>query len=74
MCPGKTKSVPRNFSVGPIYPNDIPLTLAIEEIQELAEVVDEASDLHPLRLAITSDRFCCLKEMIDLRQIGLQCT
>lgn len=29
--------------------------------------MDKASDLHPLGLAIASDRLCCLEEMIDLR-------
>lgn len=64
----------RKFLARPNYPNDIPLALAIKEVQELAEVVDKASDLHPLRLAISSDRLCCLEEMINLRQIGLHCT
>lgn len=73
--PEKTSSVlVESFLSEPSYPNNIPLTLAVKEVQELAKVVDKASDLHPLRLAIPSDCFCCLEEMIDLRQIGLQYT
>lgn len=55
-----------------MYPDDVPLALAPKEVQELSEVVDKASDLHPLRLAIAPNRFCCLEEMFDLRHIGLQ--
>lgn len=37
------------------YTDDVPLALRAEDVEELAEVMDKARDLHPLRLAVPTD-------------------
>lgn len=37
------------------YADNIPLALGIEKEEQLSEVMDETSDLHPLGLTITTD-------------------
>jgi len=51
--------------------NDVPLAFGVEEEKELAKVVNEASELHPARLAITTDSFCGLEQMFDLGEGGV---
>jgi hypothetical protein len=47
--------------------DDIPLALGPKEEQELSQIVDEPSDLHPFGLSVSSDSFCGLQQMFDLR-------
>ena len=48
------------------YADNIPLTLGAKEVEELAEVVHEAGELHPLGLPITTDGLRSLEEVLDL--------
>lgn len=51
--------------------NDIPLALCVEEVEQLAQVVDEAGQLHPAGLAVAADSFCGLEEVLDLGEAGV---
>ena len=51
--------------------NDVPLALGVEEEEELSEVVDEAGNLHPSWLAVTSDGLGTLEQMLDLAELGV---
>ena len=52
--------------------HDIPLAAGTEEVQQLAQVVDETGQLHPARLAIAADGLCGLQEVLDLRKTGVR--
>ena len=54
------------------YADNIPLTLGAKEVEELAEIVNEARDLHPLRLAVPSDGLRRLQEVLNLREARLE--
>ena len=53
------------------YADNIPLTLGAKEVEELAEIVNEARNLHPLRLSISADSLRGLKKVLDLGEAGL---
>jgi hypothetical protein len=46
--------------------DDVPLSLRAEEDEELAEVVHEPGDLHPVRLAVAPERLRRLEEVLEL--------
>lgn len=48
--------------------DDVPLALRVVEEQQLAQVVDEARELHPARLAVAPDRLGALQQVLDLAQ------
>jgi len=48
--------------------DNIPLTLCLEEEEELAQVVDKTDQLEPAGLAIAADSLSGLKQVLDLRQ------
>lgn len=52
--------------------HDVPLTLGAEEAQQLAEIVDQARHLHPVRLAVPSDRLGRLEQVLDLADRGVR--
>ena len=54
--------------------NDIPLALGIVEVEELAKVVDETSQLHPARTAISSHSLSSLEQVLDLAELGIGVT
>ena len=41
------------------------------EVEQLAKVVDETSNLHPLWLSISADGLGSLQSVLDLRKRGL---
>lgn len=46
--------------------DDVPLPLGAKEAEELAEVMDEPGELHPVGLAVPPDRLGRLEEVLDL--------
>ena len=52
--------------------HNIPLATGIEEVQQLAQVVEEPRQLHPARLAVAADGLCGLQEVVDLREAGVR--
>lgn len=45
--------------------------LGAEEVEQLSEVMNEAGDLHPLRLAVPTNGLCGLQEVLDLGELSL---
>ena len=52
--------------------HDVPLTLGAEEAQQLAEVMDQAGHLHPVGLAVSSDRLGRLQQVLNLANRGVR--
>lgn len=55
--------------------NNVPLSLSLElgkEKHQLAKVMDEASELHPSRLAIAANSLSRLEKMLDLGEGGVR--
>ena len=52
--------------------DNVPLAFGGEEIQQLAQVVDQARQLHPARLTVTTDGLGGLEQMLDLREGGVR--
>lgn len=55
--------------------NNVPLTLSLElgeEEHQLAKIVDETSELHPSRLAITTNSLSRLEKMLNLGEGGVR--
>lgn len=48
--------------------DNIPLATGVEEEEQFAEIVDQARELHPARLAVTPDGLGGLEEVVDLRE------
>lgn len=67
-----------NDLVGELATNDesvtdnVPLTVGTEKAEELAEIVNQTSDLHPLGLAVSSNGLSGLKKMLDLAHRGVR--
>ncbi len=76
MCPGRhnvsTSNNAEAHGQSQTYPDDVPLPLGAKEVEKLAEIMDEARDLHPLRLSISADSLRGLQEVFDLREAGLE--
>lgn len=53
------------------YTNHVPLALAAKKVQQFTKVVDQTGNLHPLGLAIPSDGFGSLEQMLNLRERSL---
>ena len=52
--------------------HDVPLAPRVEEVEQLAQVVDQAGELHPAGLAVAADGLGGLEEVLDLRQRGVR--
>ena len=50
--------------------DDSPLRFAIET-ENFAKIMHEASEHHPIRVAVFANGFGRLKEMLNLRQVGI---
>lgn len=67
-----------NDLVGELATNDesvtdnVPLTVGTEKAKELAEIVNQTSDLHPLGLAVSSNGLSGLKKVLDLTHRGVR--
>lgn len=57
---------------GECVSDDIPLTLGVEEVEQLAQVVDETGQLHPAGLAVAADGLGGLQEVLDLGEAGVR--
>src|SRR5215472_11540521 len=55
---------------GKCVPYHCPLRLTIQA-EDLTEVVNEARENEPARVAIFSNRFSRLQQVLDLRQVGV---
>lgn len=53
------------------YTDNVPLTLGAKEEEELPEVVNETSYLHPFRLTVSPDGLGSLEEVLNLGEAGL---
>lgn len=51
--------------------DDVPLALCVEEVEQLAQVVDETGELHPAGLAIAADGLGGLEKVLDLGEAGV---
>ena len=52
--------------------DDVPLALRAKEEQEFSQVVNESSNLHPLRLSVSSDGLRGLQQVFNLRNGRLE--
>ena len=79
LASGKTKRAPGEMQSVSALPSrredgrrgEREHALGAEEVEQLAEVVHQPGDLHPLGLAVPTDSFGCLEEMLNLRELSL---
>jgi pimeloyl-ACP methyl ester carboxylesterase len=48
-----------------------PLPVAAKEVEQLAEIVDETGDLHPVGLAVLAHGLGGLQQVLDLGSVGV---
>ncbi|PNY27089.1 hypothetical protein TCAP_02983 [Tolypocladium capitatum] len=68
---GQDDALVKGAADGERIPDDVPLALGLElreEEHQLAQVVDEARDLHPPRLAVAADGLGGLQQVLNLRE------
>jgi hypothetical protein len=52
--------------------HNVPLPLGTEEAHQLAQVVDQPRDLHPVRFAVPTDSLGCLEQVLNLPHGGVR--
>lgn len=52
--------------------DNVPLTVGTEETEKLAKIVNQTSDLHPFRLAVSSNSLSGLKKVLNLSNRGVR--